>query len=201
MDQQISLSATRSSAGFTMVEVLFTLALAGTVASLAIPSGRDAVDELRTAAAARYLSARLSEARMSAVTRSTCIGLRFEADGRDYRFTPYADGNNNGVRSLDIALGLDAPLGAAEKLGDHFPGVSIGLMPGLPDADNDDGTGEDGVRIGASRIETMSANGTATAGTIYLHGRRSQFAVRILGTTGRVRVLHYRPAGGGWIAR
>ena len=201
MQQQNPDRGTDSDAGFTMVEVLFTIALATTVVSMAIPSTRDAVDELRTAMAARYLAARLAEARTSAVTRSSCVGLRFTDEGSDYRFTPYADGNGNGIRSLDIALGIDIPIGSPETLGEKFPGVSIGLMNGYPDADNIAGTGADGLRIGKPRIETMSPDGTATAGTVYLHGRRSQFAVRILGTTGRVRVLQYRPAGGEWIAR
>jgi prepilin-type N-terminal cleavage/methylation domain-containing protein len=188
-------------AGFTMIEVLFTLALAATVLSMAVPSSRDAIDALRTAGAARYLAGRLIEARIGAITRSACVGIRFEPDGADYRYVRYADGNANGVRSTDIALGIDTPLGRREQLSDTFPGVSIGLMNGYPDADDQPGTGSDGVRIGRARIATMSPDGTATAGTLYLHGRRSQFAVRILGTTGRVRVLEYRPAEHAWVAR
>jgi prepilin-type N-terminal cleavage/methylation domain-containing protein len=201
MQQQNPDRAAGTEAGFTLVEVLFTLAVATTMMSVAIPSTRDAVDALRTATAARYLAARLSEARIGAVARSACVGLRFVPEGSDYRFTPYADGNGTGVRSLDIALGIDIPIGTAEKLGDKFPGVSVGLMNGYPDADGVAGTGVDGVRIGKAHIATMSPDGTATAGTVYVHGRRCQFAVRILGTTGRVRVMEYRPAGGGWVAR
>ena len=188
-------------AGFTMIEVLFTVALAATILSMAIPSSQDAVDTIRTAAAARYLATRLAAARISAITRSTCIGLRFEADGADYHYLPYGDGNGNGVRSADIAAGIDTPIGSREKLGDKFPGVALGLMNGYPDADGVGGTGADGVRIGKARIETMSPDGTATAGTLYLHGRRSQFAVRILGTTGRVRVLEYRAEAKAWVPR
>ncbi len=89
---------------------------------------------------------------------------------------------------------------AAEQLADKFPGVSFGLMNGYPDADEQTGTGADGVRIGRARIETMSPDGTATPGTLYVHGRRSQFAVRVLGATGRVRVLEYRPGEQRWIS-
>ena len=188
-------------AGFTMIEILFTMALAATILSMAIPSSQDAVDTIRTAAAARYLATRLAEARISAIMRSTCIGLRFEVDGTDYRYLPYGDANGNGVRSADIAAGIDKPIGSREKLGDKFPGVALGLMNGYPDADGVGGTGADGVRIGTARIETMSPDGTATAGTLYLHGRRSQFAVRILGTTGRVRVLEYRAEARAWVPR
>jgi type II secretory pathway pseudopilin PulG len=187
--------------GFTVVEILFTLVLATTVVSVAVPSTRDAIDELRTATAARYLAARLGDARISAVARSACIGLRFEAAGSDYAFGAYVDGNGNGIRSVDIGAGVDWPLGGKEALREKFPGVTLGLMPGYPDADDTGGTGSDGVRIGKAKIATMSPDGTATAGTLYLHGTRSQFAVRILGTTGRLRVLKYDPKSRTWLER
>jgi type II secretory pathway pseudopilin PulG len=190
-----------SDRGFTVVEILFTVVLATTLVSVAIPSARDAVDELKTATAARYLAGRLAEARVNAVARSACVGLRFEPYGSDYRYASYTDGNGNGVRSQDIALGLDLPISGKEALKDKFPNVSFGLINGYPDADDTVGSGTDGVRIGKARIATMSPDGTATAGTLYLHGRRSQYAVRILGTTGRMRVLQYKPASRTWVGR
>ena len=196
MAQQTLELPLRVDAGFTTLEILFALALSGTVLCVAVPSMNEEIDGLRTASAARYVAARLTGARIAAVNRSACVGLRFEPDGADYRFTPHADGNGNGIRTLDIALGIDRPIGATERLADKFPGVRTGLMNGYPDADHVAGTGADGVRLGTPRIATMSPDGTATGGTVYLHGRRSQFAVRILGTTGRVRVLQYQAGGG-----
>jgi hypothetical protein len=187
--------------GFTVVEILFTLVVATTVVSVAVPSTRDSIDELRTAAAARYLAGRLAEARVNAVARSACVGIRFEPSGADYHYASYVDGNGNGIRSQDITLGLDLPVSARESLRDKFANVVFGLMNGYPDVDNSAGSGTDGVRIGRARIETLSPDGTATAGTLYLHGRRSQYAVRILGTTGRTRVLQYKPASRTWIER
>jgi len=191
----------RTERGFTLVEVLFAVALAATIASIAVPTTRDGVEALQVAGAARYLAARLSDSRMRAVSRSTCVGLRFEPSAADYRFTAYVDGNDNGIRSTDIAMGIDVPLSGAERLADIFPGVSFGLMNGYPDVDEEPGTGTDGVRIGHARIETMSPDGSATPGTFYVHGRRTQFAVRVLGATGRVRVIEYRAGEGRWIQR
>ena len=193
------LRAAGSAAGFTLVELLFVLGLATTVMAVAIPSTRDAIEGLHTAAAARYVSARLTEARLGAIARSTSVGLRFEPDGDDYRLALFVDGNGNGVRATDIALGIDVASGRPERLHDKFPGVAIGLLPGYPDADSVMGTGGDGVRMGRAQIASMSPDGTATPGTVYLHGRRTQFAVRILGSTGRVRVLRYEPAEGQWV--
>src|SRR5688500_10143657 len=115
MEQQ-NRTLDRRGAGFTTLEILFALALSGALLCVAVRSTGDAIDGLRTATAARYLAARLAEARIAAVNRSACVGLRFEQDGADYRFTPHVDGNGNGIRSLDIALGIDRPIGATERL-------------------------------------------------------------------------------------
>ena len=171
------------------------------MAGVALPLTGSAIDELRTLAAARYLAGRIVQSRMQAITRSTSVALRFEPSSPDYVFTPYADGNGNGVRAADIHRGLDPPVGVPTRLGDNFAGVRFGLLPGLPDVDGASGGSAEGVRIGSARILTMSANGTATSGTLYVQGRRAQYAVRVLGATGRTRMLKYDTGSGTWISR
>ncbi len=191
------------SAGLTLIELMLTLAIGATVTGVAIPLANDAIDEMRTATAARYVAARIGSVRLDAVRHSRATALRFEAvgDGDEYRFTPVADGNGNGVRTTEIRDGTDAAIGSAERLCEKFAGVHFGLMAEAPDADGQLGTGPEGVRIGSARILTMSSDGTATSGTLYVRGRRSQYAVRILGVTGRTRVLHYQPQTRTWISR
>ena len=55
------------SPAFTILELLFALAIAGTLTTIAVPQGLRALDDFRTRAAARYLSQRLSDARLSAI--------------------------------------------------------------------------------------------------------------------------------------
>ena len=173
-----------------------------TLASLALPITSDAIDGYRTAAAARYLAGRVQLARMEAVKRSTSVALKFDAAGVDYAFTVYVDGNGNGIRTLDIRRGIDLPLTSSERIADNFVGVRFGLMNGVPDAEGGaDTAGGDGLRIGSARILTLGANGTATAGTLYVRGRRQQFAVRVFGVTGRTRVLQYHTGERRWISR
>ncbi len=152
--------------------------------------------------AARYLAGRIARARLDAVERSTRIGFRFEPWDVDYSFAAYADGNRNGVRTADIGNGTDPPLTQTERLADHFAGVQFGLAGGVPDLDGvrrpDDG---DGVRIGSPRILTVGPDGTATSGTLYIRGRRGQFAVRVLGATARARIFKYQPGADRWIPR
>jgi prepilin-type N-terminal cleavage/methylation domain-containing protein len=188
--------------GFTVLEILLTLSIAATIMAIAVPLTTDALDEVRTGMAARYLEARVVDARLHAVKRSTHIGLRFESLEEDYRFGEYVDGNGNGVRTADISAGVDAELAPRRLLRDSFSGVRFGLQANLPDVDGSrSSSAGDGVRIGTSRILSLGPDGTATSGTLYLHGRRSQYAVRILGATGRTRVLRFNPGGDQWIAK
>jgi hypothetical protein len=186
----------------SVLEILFALSASATATAIAIPVVDGALDEMRTAMAARYIEGRIRSSRMDAVRRSRAVALRFDAlEPGDYAFAPFGDGNGNGVRSTEIRDGVDIALGPSERLGDRFPGISFGLAAGLPDADGREETGEDGVRIGTARILTMSSDGTATTGTLYIRGRRGQYAVRVLGATGRTRMLQYDSGSRAWIDR
>lgn len=188
------------SGGLTIVELMFVVALLATLTAVALPVTGDALDLMRTAGAARYLSGRVMEIRMEAIKRSTAVALRFEPASGDYTFAAYLDGNGNGIRAADIARGVDSPLTRPERLSDNFRGVVFGLRPEVPDVDGGR-TGTDGVRMGAARILTMTPSGTATSGTLYVKGRCGQYAVRILGITGRTRVLQYHTGERAWITR
>ena len=110
-----------------------------------------------------------------------------------------SDGNGNGLRTADLERGIDRTLTEPERLDMHFEGVSFGILAGVPDADGQPANGSDGVRFGASKLLSMHPDGTASSGTLYLRGRgRTQYAVRVLGTTGRVRVMKFDFVKGRW---
>ena len=103
-------TAAAGSRGYTLIELLLAAAVAATVLSMSVPLTTTAVDEIRSSMAARYLEGRIMNARMSAVKRSANVALRFEAVRGGYAFAEYLDGNNNGVRSAEIAAGIDTQL-------------------------------------------------------------------------------------------
>ena len=191
-------------AGFSLVEVAVVLLLLGVSAAVALPSMRTGLDGMRAAAAARHLAALVQSTRVRAVMRSVRVGLRFERDGDGYRYATYADGDGDGLRAGDVRSGLDARLTPFERIGDRFPGVALGIaetVPGVSGRDNL-AAGSDPIRFGASDTLTFSPLGTATSGTLYLHDRSGrQLAIRVLGATGRTRILEFSEATASWAPR
>lgn len=187
-----------------MIELLVACGLIVAISAMAAPLLRSTVDDIRAASAARYLAGRLRLARMEAVKRSLRVGLRIEAPDTGYRFAFYIDGNRNGIRATDIARGTDPRLTPPERLADRFPGVTFGVADGVRPIDPSDAVapGSDPIRLGRSDILTFGPDGTATAGTLYIRGAgRRQFAIRVLGATGRARVLLFDHASREWIAQ
>lgn len=186
--------------GMSLIELLFVVSITGTLAAVAIPVSTSAVDEFRARSAARHVAQQVARLRAEAVKRSAFVGLQFVADGGDYRYTSYVDGNANGIRTADITSGADPRVREPEMLGWNFPGVTFGIAAGVPDADNQAVTSPDGVRIGSAHILSLSPNGSATPGTLYVmsvHG--AQYAVRVLGATGRARVLKFDRSTNRWV--
>ena len=172
---------------------MFALGLSVTLGAVATPQLLTTLDDVRAAGAVRYLTTKLQRARMEAVLRSTDVGLQFVATGSAYTVTAYRDGNDNGIRTRDIQRGVDPPIGSLERLPDLFPGVDFGARPGLPPVDPG-GTppGTDPIRLGSGNILTFTSIGTASSGSLYVRGRRnSQYVIRIIGETGKTRVLKF----------
>jgi hypothetical protein len=96
------------------------------------------------------------------------------------------------VRTRDIDLQIDRLIEAPILLPQLFPGVEIGLTPQTP--------GSDPVQLGGSNLLSFTPHGTASSGSVYIRGRDgTQWVVRVLGATGRTRVLRYVPASSEWV--
>jgi len=182
-----------SSSGYSALELLFATTLVAILSSVAVPQMLAAVDESRTIGAVRYLASRLQRARMEAVLRSAVVCLRFTTDASGYTFAVYVDGNGNGVLATDIQHGTDRLVNTPERLSDRFLGVDVGVLPNVPaiDAGSAPPNG-DPLKLGASNAVSFSPQGTSSSGSVYVRGRgRTQYAIRVFGETGRVRVLRF----------
>jgi type II secretory pathway pseudopilin PulG len=177
--------------GHTLVEVLFSLGLVAVAAGICVPMIMAGVETARARAATRYLAAQMGVARFQAVGRGAMVALHFTQDATGVAVTMVVDGNRNGVRTIEIEAGTDRRIDGPFRLDDLFPGVVIGLPAGAPGQ---------AVQLGGSNLLSFSPSGTSTSGTVHVLGRDgSQFAVRVLGATGRTRVLRFDAAMEQWV--
>ena len=188
--------------GVTLMEVALAVALVAVLIGLSLPALTARGDAVQLLGAARYVASEIARARALAVRRGASVGLRFLAGEGGFRVQAFTDGNGNGVRQADIARGIDEPVDAEFRLRDRFPGVRIARDPAVPPIGGSSAGAAGPVRFGSGTTLTISPLGTATGGTIYLRGRGGhQAAVRVLGATGRVRVLTFEAGTGEWVER
>jgi len=167
---------------------MFVVALAAIAPAAAVPQTLAGIESSRTLGAARYLASRLALSRAQAAARSANVALQVTGTGSLVTVAAYRDGNGNGVRTSDIAAGIDPLVEAPARFTDRFPRVQ--LFVGDPDA----------VPTRPATLISFSPIGTATSTTLYVRGPDgSQYAVRVLGATGRTRVLRFVPGTRQWI--
>ena len=183
----------RGKTGYSLIELLFVMSATATASGIAIPPLLTALDEYRTAGAVRYISTRMQRTRMEAVKRSANVAMQFVQVGVGFSYGTYIDGNGDGVRTEDIKNGIDRPLGTIERVPDNFSGVDFGVLPGLPAVES--GTpppGTDPIRLGSSNLLSYSPTGSSSSGSVYIVGRsKAQYVIRVMGDTGRTRVLRF----------
>jgi Tfp pilus assembly protein FimT len=177
-----------TSCGYTLIELVFAAGLVAVLAAAAIPQLTAGIERSRTVGAARYLASRLALARAQAVARSANVALLLTAAEGTFVAGTYVDANGDGVRTRDISAGIDTPVGVPVRLSNLFPHVTLFLNDPAVTSTFD-----------TSALMSFSPLGTASSRTLYLRGADgSQYAVRVLGATGRTRVLRFVPSSGGW---
>ena len=187
--------------GFTLVEVLATLALVLLVSAMALPITDRLRQEGQVRGAAFALSSRCGRVRFSAVHRAAHVGLRFSASGDSWIVQSFVDGDWDGVRAADIASGRDPAIDDPLPVQALFPGAQFGFVDGCPLVDGTSvPAGTSPVRIGTAKMLVFTPDGSASGGTLYLRGgaMASGYAVVILAATGRTRVLRCVPGTGAW---
>jgi hypothetical protein len=174
------------------------MAIAAMLTLLAVPNllRQSAGHQVRLAAAETVTLMRL--ARSSAIRLNVRVGVKFVI-GTDgvVHYRMYQDTDGDGVRSADIAAGIDSPLGPARRMAHLGHRVGFGFPPGR--APRDPGNPkrrldrlDDPIRFNRSNIASFDPMGTSTPGSLYLTDHRDHLvAVRVVGLTGRVRTLIY----------
>ncbi len=190
----------RSDRGAALIDLVFACALAGVIAAIAVPAVHASRDRDAARVAARYLAHRLQMVRADALRRNACVAIRFDPVDIG-RFGVYADADGDGVLQADIDRGIDHVVTNEVRLADLFASVAFRIPNDVPDPEA--GTtlpaNSDPLRLGPSNFLSFSPLGSATSGTLYLSAPTGpQMAIRIMGATGRMRVLWFDAASRQW---
>jgi len=100
-----------SQRGFQLVELMVVLALMSAATLIAVPPLLSASARLRVDLAAHELAAALYQTRALAQRHATHVGVKFYPAADRVSYACYRDGDGDGVRSADIASGVDVPRG------------------------------------------------------------------------------------------
>lgn len=194
----------RGATGFSLAESVLVLALCG----LSLLTVWPALGRMRaaamSAAGARHIAVLVQALRFKSAADGASRGLRFAHDERGWWWVEVRDGNGNGIRSAEVANGIDPTVGAPDRLERVVAGITVGFPPGgsfpkIPPGQGTIADLEDPVQLGSADILSVSPLGTATGGTIYVTDRHDRlFAVVVYGATGRVRVWRYDAEGQVW---
>lgn len=191
--------------GFQLYEILVVLAITGLVAALGLPGLLGWTRAVRLRVAAAEVAATLQTARSEAIRRCAKVGVKFSipADGR-ITWALYRDGDGDGVRTGDIESGIDPAITLPRHLAHQGRKVTFGFPPGPPPPDPS-GSGrpldrlDDPLRLGHSDIAAFNPLGGGTSGSLYLtDGGDGLVAIRVLGRSGRIRILTYDPEVAAW---
>jgi hypothetical protein len=190
------------SRGVSLVGLTLALTVAVALIVAATPTMASLSAALAVRSAAYDAATALHRARAYAIARNVHVGVKFRKNGNRYEWTLYADGNRNGVRTADIARGVDRrlPVCVPWERNDVLPSILSDCRvpdPGNPGSYLDHP--EDPIRFGVSDICSFSPMGESSPGSIYLSDGRNRMAVvRVLGRTAKIRVLYWRRGERTW---
>jgi Tfp pilus assembly protein FimT len=187
--------------GVALIDAVCAIAVCLIMGAIAVPVIGGTLDRERVMVGARYLAGQVQRARLEALRRGASVAVRVDIVSERATTRLFADGNGNGVLQRDIDRGVDVALTGVDWLGDHAQDVSLRINQEVPDIDGNGSlaAGSDPLRIGNSALLTFSPLGSSTSGSLYVSATTGpQFAIRVYGATGRVRVLIFDAQARQW---
>ncbi len=188
----------------TLPELAAAMAIGAMGVGISLPALHSSLRAARLDASVRDLRSAMIRARSEALGRAGSVGILFTHGvlGDGWRF--YVDGGQQGIRSTEIAAGIDTPLGDAVDLRAQHPGLRFGVLAGspvprIPPASGWISASQDPIAFGASDIYSASPRGETSTGTIYMTDGQGMRAIVAYGPTGRLRLWRYDARRGAWL--
>ncbi|HET7437150.1 MAG TPA: GspH/FimT family pseudopilin [Thermoanaerobaculia bacterium] len=194
----------RNQRGLSLIELLIVVAIIGLIAGVGLPSFASMHRRNAVKAACAELRTTFYLARSRAIAHDRNSGLKFETVDGEWRFALYDDGDGDGLRSDDIRRGVDRRVTPLRRVLPESAAAKIGLPPvPIVDPDGDRiAAGASPVQFNRSTICSFSPVGSSTPGTIYITDDVGElWAVRVYGTTAKMRLLRYDAARKRWEQR
>ena len=189
-------------AGLTTLELIVSLLFAALLTLLIAPGTFALRESVSIRNAVHETTVAFYLARTYAISRDRNVGLKFRRNGDRFEWALYGDGNGNGVRTAEIASGVDRYLGVAYpwSRNDVRPAIMTGIRvpdPSTPGRYLD--RIDDPIRFNNSDICSFTPLGDATPGSVYLWDAHNRMAVvRVFGATAKIRTLYYRRGARAW---
>ena len=187
-------------AGFNLVEIMVSIAVSIAIAALGLPLLFAWASGLRVELAAGEMTGILHLARIYSARHGVKVAVKFRTeDSGVVTYALYVDGDGDGVRTADIAKGIDPEARPPRRLAHLGRRIRFGFPAGNPPRDPGNPRRrmkrlDDPIRFNRSDLASFNPRGTATPGTIYLtDGRRHLAAVRVNNRSGKISVLYYDP--------
>jgi|GEM_PF-1241567 prepilin-type N-terminal cleavage/methylation domain-containing protein len=202
---------TLKSAGFTLVELMVTVAIMAIIAAFTFGNMNSTGYKLKSAA--KTLKANMQKARLLAVKENCRVYIDFDFNGDgtiDSSYTLWKDLNNNGSynnASTDnngdgVVNALDEERLEVISLPNKISFGAVTNANGGPAASPSGGANPATTVISyAGDIMSFSPQGTSGSGWVYLHAPADDEAgTHAVGTNniGRVRSFYFATEGGGW---
>jgi len=194
-----------AAAGFSLVEVVLSVALVGIVTAALVPAAARIRSAALTAAGARHMALTLHALRWKSVALGRSHGLLFDQDAAgDWIWYAVADGNGNGLRTSEVLDGSDLTLSGPHRLEQTVSGVTLGSpvlrpIPRVPPAQGPIADLDDPIQFGNTNLLAFKPLGTASSGTLYVTDRvRRLYAVVLFGKTARITVWRFDARSGRW---
>lgn len=178
--------------GRSLLELLLMVALAALVSSAGLGALRHQRTERAGREAARLLMHELQAVAYDARLSATDMAVVLEQPETGHAtLQVLTDGNGNGVKVADVAAGIDRPVGAA-RLAFAEGTARLAIARQVPTTDHGGmlTAGSAPVRFGIAPYISFSPRGTGSSGSIHISGPDgAPYAIRVLGSTGRLRLL------------